>query len=229
MQYQYGQNLFNEDGTASINNEAMKKVITRLHDMYVVDGVCDYSFGNNSGDNFGQGLVAMYLGWGFMTGVFNNNFPDTHYDCFEIPTVDPSNTYAYHRYNGESTFGINKNAPADQQAVAQDIVRFFLANDSIQKEFCTQNAVFPMKISLQSDADLLAVPSIKVLAKHIDRYIWPGPMPSTLEDNMKIALEEIFYNGKDIDTALADCEAAINEDLATLDFESREPLYKYAK
>ncbi len=175
MQYQYGQNLFNEDGTASINNEAMKKVITRLHDMYVVDGVCDYSFGNNSGDNFGQGLVAMYLGWGFMTGVFNNNFPDTHYDCFEIPTVDPSNTYAYHRYNGESTFGINKNAPADQQAVAQDIVRFFLANDSIQKEFCAQNAVFPMKISLQSDADLLAVPSIKVLAKHIDRYIWPGP------------------------------------------------------
>jgi multiple sugar transport system substrate-binding protein len=229
MQYQYGQNLFNEDGTASINNEAMKNVITRLHDMYVVDGVCDYSFGNNSGDNFGQGLVAMYLGWGFMTGVFNNNFPDTHYDCFEIPTVDPSNTYAYHRYNGESTFGINKNAPADQQAVAQDIVRFFLANDGIQKEFCAQNAVFPMKISLQSDTDLLASPSIKVLAEHIDRYIWPGPMPSTLEDNMKIALEEIFYNGKDIDTALADCEEAINEDLATLDFESREPLYKYYK
>lgn len=26
MQYQYGQNLFNEDGTASINNEAMKKL-----------------------------------------------------------------------------------------------------------------------------------------------------------------------------------------------------------
>ena len=122
-----------------------------------------------------------------------------------------------------------KRQPADQQAVAPDIVRFFLANDSIQKEFCAQNAVFPMKISLQSDADLLAVPSIKVLAEHIDRYIWPGPMPSTLEDNMKIALEEIFYNGKDIDTALADCETAINDDLATLDFESREPLYKYAK
>lgn len=229
MQYQYGQNLFNEDGTVSINNEAMKNVITRLRDMYVVDGVCDYNFGNNSGDNFGQGLVAMYLGWGFMTGVFKNNFPEINFDCFEIPTVDPSNTYAYHRYNGESTFGVNKNAPADQQAVAQDIIRFFLANDSIQKEFCMQNAVFPMKLSLQSDAELLAIPSIAVLADHIDRYIWPGPMPSTLEDNVKIMLEEIFYNGKDIDTALADCEKAINEDLAVLDFESREPLYKYAK
>ena len=124
---------------------------------------------------------------------------------------------------------VNKNAPADQQAVAQDIVRYFFANDELEKEFCMANSVFPAKVSLQSDADLLASPSIAVLADHIDRYIWPGPMPSTLEDNMKIALEEIFYNGKDIDTALADCEAAINEDLATLDFESREPLYKYAK
>lgn len=229
MQYQYGQNLFNEDGTITLNNEAMKNVITRLRDMYLVDGVCDYSFGNNSGDNFGQGTVAMYLGWGFMTGVFRNNFPETHFSCFEIPTVDPANTYAYHRYNGESTFGVNRNAPADQQAVAQDIIRFFLANDSIQKEFCLQNAVFPMKVSLQSDAELLSVPSIAVLAQHIDRYIWPGPMPSTVEDNVKIMLEDIFYNGKDIDSALADAETAINEDLALLDFESREPLYKYAK
>ena len=124
---------------------------------------------------------------------------------------------------------MNRNAPADQQAVAQDIIRFFLANDSIQKEFCLQNAVFPMKVSLQSDAELLSVPSIAVLAQHIDRYIWPGPMPSTVEDNVKIMLEDIFYNGKDIDSALADAETAINEDLALLDFESREPLYKYAK
>ena len=75
----------------------------------------------------------------------------------------------------------------------------------------------------------MAIPSIAVLAKHIDRYIWPGPMPSTLEDNVKIMLEDIFYNDKDIDTALADCEEAINEDLALLDFVSREPLYKYYK
>ena len=86
-----------------------------------------------------------------------------------------------------------------------------------------------MKVSLQSDAELLSVPSIAVLAQHIDRYIWPGPMPSTVEDNVKIMLEDIFYNGKDIDSALADAETAINEDLSLLDFESREPLYKYAK
>ena len=85
MQYQYGQNLFNDDGTISLNNEAMHNVIQRLKDIYEVDGSGDYNFGNNSGDNFGQGTVAMYLGWGFMTNVLTSNFPELNFDCFEIP------------------------------------------------------------------------------------------------------------------------------------------------
>lgn len=228
MNYQYGQNIFTADNTVSFNNDAMKNVIQRLKDLYAVDGVCDYNFGNNSGDNFGQGTIAMYLGWGFMTNVFLQNYPDTPFQCFEIPTPDGDVPYAYHRYNGESTFGVNKNAPADQQVIAQDIVRFFLANDSIQKEFCLANAVFPMKASLQGDADLLNIPSVAVLADHIDRYIWPGPMPSTVENNMKIALEDIFYNNADITEALTAAETAVNEDLTNFDFVSQEPMYKYA-
>ena len=228
MNYQYGQNLFTADNEVAFNNDAMKAVIQRLKDMYAVDGVCDYNFGNNSGDNFGQGTVAMYLGWGFMTNVFKQNFPDTPFACFEIPAPAGDIPYAYHRYNGESTFGVNKNASAEQQAIAQDIIRFFLANDSIQKEFCLANAVFPMKTTLQADADLLGIPSVAVLADHIDRYIWPGPMPSTVENNMKIALEDIFYNDADITEALAAAEAAVNEDLANSGFVSQEPMYKYA-
>ena len=228
MQYQYGQNLFTADNKVTLDNDAMRNVIQRLKDMYAVDEVCDYNFGNNSGDNFGQGTVAMYLGWGFMTNVLTQNFPETKFACFEIPVPTGDIPYAYHRYNGESTFGVNKNAPADQQAVAQDIVRFFLANDGIQKEFCLANAVFPAKATLQDDADLLAIPSISVLADHIDRYIWPGTMPSTVESNVKIMLEDVFYNGKDLNTALAAAEKAINDDLANLDFTSQESLYKYA-
>lgn len=228
MQYQYGQNLFTADNKVTLNNEAMKNVIQRLKDMYTVDKVCDYNFGNNSGDNFGQGTVAMFLGWGFMTNVLTQDFPETNFACFEIPTPAADIPYAYHRYNGESTFGVNKNASADQQAVAQDIVRFFLASDDIQKEFCLANAVFPAKTTLQSDADLLAIPSVSVLADHIDRYIWPGAMPSTVENNVKIMLEDVFYNNKDLDSALAAAEKAINADLASTGFTSQEPMYKYS-
>ena len=228
MQYQYGQNLFTEDNRVSFNNDAVCAVVQRMKDIYEVDGSGDYSFGNNSGDNFGQGMVAMYLGWGFMHNLFKSLWPDTEFGSFEIPTPTGDEPYAYHRYNGESTFGINKNAPADQQAVAQDIVRFFLANDQLQKAFCLANSVFPAKKSLADDADILSVSSIAVLAGHIDRYIWPGPMPSAVEANMKIALENIFYNGEDIRTALQNAEELCNEELAMSGFVSAEPQYKYA-
>lgn len=227
MQYQYGQNLF-VDGKVSFNNDAVKAVVQRMKDIYEVDGSGDYNFGNNSGDNFGQGMVAMYLGWGFMHNVLKNNFPDTEFGSFEIPTPSEDVPYAYHRYNGESTFGINKNAPAAQQAVAQDIVRFFLASDGLQKQFCLANSVFPAKKSLAEDADILSVSSIAVLADHIDRYIWPGPMPSAVEENMKIALEDIFYNGMDIETALKNAEDTCNTELATSGFVSVESQYQHA-
>ncbi len=227
-QYQYGQNLFTADNQVTFDNDAVKAVIQRMKDIYEVDGSGDYNFGNNSGDNFGQGMVAMYLGWGFMTNSFKSNYPDIDFGNFEIPTVSGEVPYAYNRYNGESTFGVNKNAPADQQAVAQDIVRFFLANDGLIKDFCLANSVFPAKKSLASDADILAVPSIAVLANHIDRYIWPGTMPSAVEDNMKIALEDIFYNGADITASLQSAEATCNQELAGSGFVSVEPQYAYA-
>ncbi len=142
MNYQYGQNLFTSDNKITLNNDAMKNVIQRLKDLYEVDGVGDYNFGNNSGDNFGQGMVAMYLGWGFMTNSLSQNFPDLQFNCFEIPAPTEAVPYAYHRYNGESTFGINKNAAIEQQNVAQDIVRFFLTNYK-------KSSAWPMQFSRQ--------------------------------------------------------------------------------
>lgn len=228
MQYQYGQNLFTEDGKVTFNNDAIKTVVQRMKDIYEVDGSGDYNFGNNSGDNFGQGMIAMYLGWGFMHGLFQALWPETEFGSFEIPTPTEDVPYAYHRYNGESTFGINKNAPADQQAVAQDIVRFFLANDQLQKEFVLANSIFLAKKSLANDSDILSVSSIAVLANHIDRYIWPGPMPSAVENNMKIALENIFYNGEDVEAALQNAEDACNEELASSEFVPVESSYAHA-
>ena len=49
-----------------------------------------------------------------------------------IIPVDVYKRQAYNRYNGESTFGVNKKAPKDQQAVAQDFVKFFLCDDESQ-------------------------------------------------------------------------------------------------
>ena len=54
-------------------------------------------------------------------------------------------------------------------------------------------------------------------------------MPSTLEDNLKIAIENILYNNMSIEDALALAETSINSDLANTDFVPVEDMYKYAR
>ena len=78
---------------------------------------------------------------------------------------------------------------------------------------------------LRDDPDLKENPAISAVSEHIEEYIWPGAMPSTLEDNLKIAAQDIMYNKKDIETTLQTAEDIVNVDLANTDFTSSESLY----
>ena len=62
----------------------------------------------------------------------------------------------------------------------------------------------------------------------IDRYIWPGPMPATVEDNAKTAVADVLYNGAAAPTALSAAQSAIDADLAKTSFVSVEGDYAHA-
>ena len=229
LNYQLGENLFEEDGvTPKVNSDAMKQVMQMLVDMYEVDGIGSKDFGEKGADSFGQGQSAMVIQWGHYYNTLQTTWSDINFGVFEIPTFD-GNPYAYNRYNGESTFGVNKNAPEDQQAVAQDFIKYFLANDDAQVAFNLAMSIFPAKKSLADNEKILENPSLKVLAEHIDHYIWPGPMPATMETSLKKAGQDIFFNGVDIDTALNEAQQNIIKDMKNSDFKSVENLYAYAK
>lgn len=229
LNYQWDENMFNADGTSNFNNPKTVEITQMFYDMYEVDQVGSPNFGNSSNESFGQGLSAMVPAWGNFKNDLANNYPDIKYSVFEIPTPTTEVPYAYNRYNGESTFGVNNKASAGAQEVAQDLIRFFLANDSLQTEFNLAMATFPAKISLADSPEILANPTMSVLADTIDRYIWPGSVPATVENNSKIAVENIFNNGMDIEEALQQAEDTINEELKTTNFVAVENLYKYAK
>lgn len=229
LNYQLGANLFQEDGvTPNVNSDAMKQVMQMLVDMYEVDGVGSKDFGEKGADSFGQGQSAMVIQWGHYYNTLKTTWSDINFGVFEIPTFD-GEPYAYNRYNGESTFGVNKNAPEDQQAVAQDFIKYFLANDDAQIAFNLAMSTFPAKKSLADNEKILANPSLEVLAEHIDHYIWPGPMPATVETSLKKAGQDIFFNGVDIDTALNEAQENIIKDMKNSTFKSVENLYAYAK
>ena len=49
--------------------------------------------------------MAMYLGWGFMHNLFKSLWPETDFlAALKFPRL-PRMCPAYHRHNGESTFG----------------------------------------------------------------------------------------------------------------------------
>lgn len=229
LNYQLGEKLFQEDGkTPNVNSDAMKQVMQMLVDMYEVDGVGSKDFGEKGSGSFGQGQSAMVIQWGHFYNTLKTTWSNINFGVFEIPTFD-GQPYAYNRYNGESTFGVNKNAPADQQAVAQDFIKYFLANDEAQISFNLAMSTFPAKKSLANNEKILENPSLKVLAEHIDHYIWPGSMPSTMETSLKKAGQDIFFNGVDIDTALNEAQETIIKDMKNSDFVSVESLYAFDK
>lgn len=223
--YQFGDTIFDESGTVpQLTNDGRIETAQMLLDFYNVDHVGDKDFGTDSAQSFGQGQSAMVYKWGHFYGYMETNYPDINYGTFEIPaaTDDP---FAYDRYNGESTPGINKNATPEQKEVAQDFIRFYLANQEKQKELCMNYSLIPSNNALRDDKELLNNPAIEAASEHIDNYIWPGAMPATIGDNLKIACENMLYNDTPVEEALQDAEDIIKVDLANQEFVASENLY----
>ncbi|WP_257210304.1 extracellular solute-binding protein [Actinomyces ruminis] len=227
--YQSGYNLFNASGTSvQVDNEVMKSDFQYFKDLYDVDQVGSPDFGPNAQEAFGQGLSAMHYSWGHLYGTMANDYPEIEFGTFQFPVNDADQTpYAYDRYNGESTPGINKNASDGAREVAQDFLKFFLTSNDLLVDLCLNYSLFPSSVALADNAEIKEHPVTSVLGS-IDRYVWPGPMPATVEDNMNIAVSDVLYNGVAISEALTTAKATIDADIAKSDFMSVENLYAHA-
>ena len=54
-------------------------------------------------------------------------------------------------------------------------------------------------------------------------------MPATVENSLKKAGQDIFFNGVDIDTALQEAQDNMIRDMKNSSYQSVENLYAYAK
>lgn len=227
MAYQLGQNLFAADGsTPTVDNEANLEVINRFLDIYA-DGSGDANFGASATESFGQGQAAMTYAWGWFSATLRNDYPDLKWSAFQTPVPTAGETpYAYDRYNGESTFGINAGAEEAEKEAAQDFLRFFLTNEEAMKDLALSFSVFPSYKPIADDPAFTEDPALAAFGD-IERYIWPGPVPATFETSTATMWEEILYNGVAPETALATAQATITKDLDGIDFTSTETLFPF--
>ena len=227
--YQSGYNLFDASGKkAQLDTDVVEKDFQYFRDLYEVDKVGSPDFGPVAQEAFGQGLSAMHYSWGHLYGTMAKDYPEIEFGTFQTPVNAAGQTpYAFDRYNGESTFGINKNAPDGAREVAQDFLKFFLTANTELTELCLNYSLFPASVALADNAKIKEHPVTSALGE-IDRYVWPGPMPATVEDNMKIAVSDTLYNGADPKTALTTAKTTIDADIAKTEFVSVEKLYAHA-
>lgn len=231
LNYQKGGLLYKADRKSINFNTPITIENTQfLKNLYDVEKIGSKDFGTDCNQSFGQGQSAIVYGWGWLKNYLPANFPSLEWGAFNVPSPYAGKVpFAYDRYNGESTFGINKLAKAEKQAVAQDFIRFFMCNDSAVLRFSQMFGVFPAKISLRNDPAISGDPLMKELSKIIDRTIWPGVIPSPIEDNLKKTMQDVLYNGISVENAVKKTQSQMERDLLGSSFVSVENSYKYYK
>lgn len=230
LNYQKGELMFDSTGAKpNYENAITKENMQFVQDLYDKYKVASTAFGVDQGQSFGNGQTAMVYEWGGFAGTLKQKYPDIDYSVFPTPTFSEKTPFAYDRYNGESTPGVNKNQSKEQQEVAQDFLNYILANDKFIKDDAKAFNSFPAKKSLQNDAEILSMPIMSAIKPRIDRLIWPGPTPSTMESSAKKSFQDVFQNHKSIDSALDSTQALMEKDMASTGFKSLEPSYAFYK
>lgn len=228
LNYQKGTLLFKDEGTVvNFDNETTLENIQFLLDLYEVEGVGDKDFGSDANQSFGNGQSAMVYNWGWYFNELQTNYPDINFGVFSTPTPTEATPLAYDRYNGESTPGINENQSDAQQAIAQDFLRFCLANDEYSRKGALALASFPTKKSLAEDPDILAHPVLGKIAPRVERLIWPGAFPATVETTAIQTFEDILFNEKDISQALIDGQSKMESEMRNTNFRSVESSFQF--
>lgn len=228
LNYQKGELLYKDGGkVANFDNSVTRANMRFLKSMYDKDHIGSSNFGNDYSDSFGRGQTAMVYAWGWLAGTMADKYPNIDYGVFATPTFSTKTPFAYDRYNGESTPGVNAHQSQEQQAVAQDFIKFLLADDNYIRTAVKELNSFPAKKSLQNDKEILKNPVMAAIRPRIDRLIWPGPSPATVEDSSKVAFSNVMNNGRPIDSSVKEAQEKMQQDMEGGSFRSLENKYKF--
>lgn len=228
LNYQKGELLFKNGGrTVNFDNAVTRQNLRFLQSMYTKDHIGSANFGNSYSDSFGRGQTAMIYAWGWLAGTMADKYPNIKYGVFPTPTFTTKTPFAYDRYNGESTPGINAHQSADQQAVAQDFIKFILADPTYIRNAVKGLNSFPAKKSLQNDPEILKNPVMAAIRPRVNRLIWPGPSPATIETTSTVVFGNVMNNGRPIDSSIKQGQQKMEQDMQGSSFKSVENKYKF--
>jgi multiple sugar transport system substrate-binding protein len=231
LDLQQGQRLFASDGPNRplVDTKASAASLAFLRDLYKVDRSADVRL-PEAHESLGLGVAAMIYGWGWANTWLKQNSPKLEYGVFPTPSWTSATPPAYDRNNGESSMGVNIASSKDRQAVAFDLIKYFLASKKYLVEMCLAFGVAPSKYSLDSEPALKDDPLQVTISKILDRTVWPGPLPSFYEEAITQDLvDAVIIDGRDPRAALAATQAKLAPLFRQSSFSAMERQYRFYK
>lgn len=233
LNYNDGLPLFDKEGIPIIDDTIVVKNLQFIKDFYDVHKVTSRDF-DTVANTFATGESAMVFNWGWLTYTLKSTAPDLDYGYFQTPVWEADTEYpSYGRNGGDSSLGVSSKVedPAKIEA-AFDFLTYLLANDEAVYEFDELLSMYPRKVSLRENNELIDKNIVfTVLKDYVDRTTWPGPVPSSYIDTNYITYvtDPIFFNNADIEATLKDaqdtCARALDEEG---DWFNVERQYQYA-
>ncbi len=211
MNLQQGQALFSDPDHLEpvVDTAAARRSLAYLRALYAVDRCADVRLPEFH-ESFGQGTAAMIYGWGWTGNWLKMHYPACDFDVFRIPAWTASSPAIFDRHNGECSMGVAAGAAHANQAVAFDLIKFFLAKDEYLVELSRRFGVAPTKRSLDDHPALREGKLFSAYRNMLDKTVWPGPLPEFYERILTDALiDPVVIDGANGESALVAAQAEL--------------------
>ncbi|KGE73491.1 ABC transporter substrate-binding protein [Spirochaeta lutea] len=180
-------------------------------------------------ESFGFGSSSIIYAWGWVLNWLNRNAPQIDFATFPLPSWTGEIPPAYDRNNGEVSMGVNRHAPLENQAVAFDLIAYYLASDAYLLTLSQQFGTYPSKISLDANDGIVDGQNLSAFQTILERTVWPGALPQTYEEHLvRYVLDPVLIDGADPVMALVTADRVITPIMRFESFLSREQRYVHA-
>ena len=228
MLYTQGKFWFNEDGSrTNFDSPEAIKGLQWIHDLYYLHKVDNKDF-PPSHEMFGSGKSAIAIGGTWYDGYLERTHPELEYGSFMIPSWDGKTAPAYYLKGLEYSWGVDKFASEENQAVAWDFIKFVISTPEAMIDLVKDTGGVSGRTDLWGDPRLEREASA-VMAGFIDRTVVSGNFPVIFWYTIIDAVTELRLTEKSPEDTAKDMQEVSDEAFAdVVEWEYLEPLYEYA-
>jgi len=215
--YQQGGWMYNEDATAALwNEEPSVRALQFIQDWYLKHKIDSRDLPEGYG-GFCNDMAVMFLGAGWNTGFFMNDFPqmEDRWDTVKIPTFSGKATPSYGIASPEENYQAFNYFPDETVEASFAFIKHLMVGEDRANRWATAQSCAPDSKKVGADPKIMSIPGIKSQAETMPFRVCFGERPIEAEKLWRTMFDQVILEGKTPAAALGEATQAINQVLPT--------------